>query len=254
MNFIGIIASLLISSASAASPCSSAEYGYVHSSTPTMDICHSNYLTEYSTKYHSPIIVNWTLTKEELKNCNKRKGSFHRDPEANGQDVSPDEFTDSGFDRGHLTPAEDNLFSNQTEYDSFDMTNITAQNPKLNRNGWKWFENLTRLYAFQYDKVVVYSGVIFKTDNYMKDVRIPDYFWKIVYIPSINKNISILVPNIPVNGEDILDYLSTPKEIETKANVVIPLPLSANKEEMGDNDDVDVTTSDITYSKVCRIF
>lgn len=246
----GLLLSLLISGSNISSGCKAAEYGNTITRENVINVCHKNYLSEYSIKYKIPIVVNWTLTKGELSNCNKRKGSFHRDGLLNGEDASPKDYTSSGYDRGHLTPAEDNLFSDETEYDSFAMTNITPQVPELNRNGWKWLENLTRLYAYQNDKVVVYSGVIFTTENYMKEVRIPDYFWKVIYIPSTNENISVIVPNKEIHGEDILEYLSTPKEVEKKANIILPI---TNKNYMGDDDTISVKQSDIVLSKVCKI-
>lgn len=245
-----LLLSLIISTSSISNKCPAAEYGNVLTKENIINVCHENYLSEYSIKYKLPIVVNWTLTKEELSNCNKRKGSFHRDSMLDGEDASPKDYTDSGYDRGHLSPAEDNLYSNNTEYDSFNMTNITPQVPELNRNGWKWLENLTRLYAYQNDKVVVYSGVIFTTENYMKEVRIPDYFWKVIYIPSTKQNISVIVPNKEIHGEDILEYLSTPKEIEQKAHIILPI---MNKNYMGDDDNISVKRADILLSKVCKI-
>ncbi|AXH72873.1 MAG: DNA/RNA non-specific endonuclease [Caudoviricetes sp.] len=249
---INLILSLFLSTYPAT--CNSAEYGMVKIKNEKQydikNVCHKNYLSQYSINYKLPIVVNWTLTKNELSNCNKRNGTFHRDNLMEGKDASPKDYTNTGYDRGHLTPAEDNLFSTETEYDSFNMTNITPQVPELNRNGWKWLENLTRLYAYQYDKVVVYSGVIFTSNLNIKGIRVPDYFWKVIYIPSTKQNISVIVPNKKIQGEDILEYLSTPYEIEIKANIVLPI---TNKNFMGDDDNIHVKNKDILLSKVCKL-
>lgn len=247
---LGFLLSLFIGTASASVVCPSAEYGNIPTKETTLNVCHTNYLSEYSIKYKIPIVVNWTITKDELSNCNKRKGTFHRDLLLEGEDASPKDYTNSGYDRGHLSPAEDNLFSDKTEYDSFSMTNIAPQIPELNRNGWKWLENLSRLYAFQDNKVVIYAGVIFTTEKYIKGVRIPDYFWKVIYIPSTKENISVIVPNKEIHGEDVLEYLSTPEEIEQKAHIILPI---TNKNYMGDDDTINIKQSDIVLAKVCKI-
>lgn len=248
------ILSLFISAASAQTMCPAAPFGPTDiKNYQTISVCHTNYLSQYNVKFHLPMSVNWVLTKDELNNCNVRKDSFSRDPLLNGEDVSPRDYANSNYDKGHLSPAEDNLFSEKTAYESFYMSNMTPQVPEFNRDGWKWFEQLTREYAFQYGKVIVWDGPILDSDKMIKnEIMVPDYFWKIVYIPSINKTISILAPNAPIKGDNILNYLSTPSEIEIKAGITVPLPTNVNKGYMGDNDDVITTATQIRDAKTCQ--
>lgn len=250
---LNFILSLFVTTAFAQT-CPAAPYGETQiQNYQTVSVCHTNYLTQYSETYHDPIVVNWVLTKEELANNCLKRSTFETDPELNGNDVSPYAYRNSGYDKGHLSPAEDNVFSQKTENESFYMSNMTPQIPQFNRNGWKWFEELERKYAYQYGKVVIWSGTIFENDNSFNGVRVPTKFWKIIYIPSINKVISILAPNEPIKGDDILTFLSTPDEIEMKAGVIIPLPESVDKNQMGDDDDINVSNSDIQKAKSCSI-
>ena len=120
---LGLIFSVFLSTAYADVPCQSSKYGpTIINGTETTKLCHKNYLSQYSEKFKDPIVVNWTLTKNELSNCNSRNGSFSRDPLEEGKDVSPSEYTQTGYDRGHLSPAEDNLFDDEAEHESFYFT------------------------------------------------------------------------------------------------------------------------------------
>ena len=250
---LGFIFSLFIATASAASySCPVAVNGIpkLSSDTNIIKLCHENYLSEYSTKEKIPMVVTWSITNDELDNCNKRKGKFSQDPMANGEDVSPNLYKNTSYDRGHYSPAEDNLFDDDSEKESFYMTNMSPQNPGLNRGGWKWFEELTRRYAYQYGQVDVYTGVILTTNTYINGIRVPDYYWKVDYIPSQNKTISVIVPNAKIKGKDILMYITTKNDVERKANIILPLPKNTTQIVYDKNL---VSSSKIRNSKSCPI-
>lgn len=252
---LGLIFSLLISTAHAAPvQCPAAQNGNpIISSEQVVNLCHQNYLSEYSERYHIPMVVSWTITKEELSNCNHREGSFHHDPMINGNDASPDSYNGINYDKGHFSPAEDNLFDPDAEYQSFNMTNVAPQVPELNRAGWKWFENLTRLYAYQYGEVDVTTGVVLSTNTYVNGIRVPDYFWKVDYIPQTGETISILVPNIVIHGKDILKYKTSVSNVENISHTEIPLPSNADKNSIGNTDNIDATAVEIRKARVCSI-
>uniref|UniRef100_A0A674CI28 Si:dkey-243k1.3 n=1 Tax=Salmo trutta TaxID=8032 RepID=A0A674CI28_SALTR len=80
-----------------------------------------------------------------------------------------EDYTHSGFDRGHLNPMDTFPSRNAT----FTLTNVVPQNPKLNQNAW------VRHDAAQ---AYVLVGAIPSTDNWIvKDnvrrVNIPEYIW-----------------------------------------------------------------------------
>lgn len=234
-----------------AQSCPVAEYGPATISSPTVSFCHTNYLSQFSVSNKIPLVVNWTLTKDELDNCNHRDGSFERDPMANGEDASPSDYIRTGYDRGHMSPAEDNLFDPDAEKESFYMTNMTPQAPQLNRNGWKWFEEETRLYAEQYGEVIVWDGVVLTTNTFKNGVRVPDFLWKVVYVPKTNKAISILVPNETVSGKMILRYQTSVSHIESVAGVTLPIPSSYDKSQQSNVFDLTTTRKSIVDSKTC---
>ena len=232
---LSFILSLFISTASAAS-CPSAVYG-IPENNPTLqtvDICHTGYFTKYSYTKKDPALTIWSISKTTATGCLSRQGNFSHDPELENTpfvDANPSDYDKTGYDKGHIADAKDFEYDVKTERESFYMTNMTPQEPGLNRNGWKWFEAFSRVLAVEYNNVVIYSGPVFTNNDSIltDDVVIPEYFYKIVYIPSLNKAISILVPNKDISGSDILNYLVSVDEIQNKIGFNILLPSQYDK-------------------------
>lgn len=223
----------------------------VNSDTNVIKICHTGYYTEYSTKNYDPEITIWNVDKNAAISSNKRSGSFKRDPLANGLDASPSDYTGSGYDKGHIADAADFTFDDKQETESFYMTNMTPQLPGLNRGGWKWLETATRYYAIKYGKVVVYSGPIFGIEDSKLNskVDIPKYFWKIIYVPSTNEALSIIVPNTKIEGKDILKYVVSVSDIENYTKIKISLPSNFDKTKKADVSEWNVSFKTLLDSK-----
>src|SRR5262249_4737399 len=58
--------------------------------------------------------------------------------------VTPNEYNNSGFDRGHLCPRSDRTSSPEAARATFVMTNIVPQAPALNQHAWADFEDYCR--------------------------------------------------------------------------------------------------------------
>lgn len=111
-----------------------------------------------------------------------RKNNFHvdsREPCA----ISTNYPT--GFDRGHMVPAEDANYSKQTESDCFVMTNMTPQLAAFNRGIWKKLETYCRKSLPGNDSLIVESGILTKDIHKEGNINIPTWFYKkIVFYPS----------------------------------------------------------------------
>lgn len=244
--------SFLISTVMAATlSCPVIPYGNpVNADTNVLKLCHTGYYTEYSTSKLDPEITIWSVDKNTAISNNKRIGAFKRDPMAKGLDASPSAYTESGYDKGHMADAADFTYNETLEKETFYMTNMTPQLPGLNRGGWKWLETATRYYALKYDQVYVYSGPIFGTDDSkISNVTVPKYFWKIIYVPSINKSLSVVVPNKKIEGKDIMNYRVSVSDIEKYTNIKISLPSNYDKTEKSDIGIWDVNFKELMDSK-----
>lgn len=75
--------------------------------------------------------------------------------------ASLSDYSKSGYDRGHLSPAAD--FASAQEYrDSFLLTNVSPQVGRgLNSLYWREFERFVRSLVWKFDRVHVVTGPLF---------------------------------------------------------------------------------------------
>lgn len=98
-----------------------------------------------------------------------------------------DDFRNSKYDRGHMCPAGDRSSSIVDMKSTFDMVNVAAQVPSLNRGQWLATENECRRYAITYDSVCVLAVPIFlhrdTTFIGANHVAVPHAFMKACWLP-----------------------------------------------------------------------
>jgi endonuclease G len=70
------------------------------------------------------------------------------------------DYQKSGYDRGHLAPAEDMWYSMETMVQSFFYSNMSPQLPRFNLGVWKKLEMQMRNWAVEYDNLYVVTGPI----------------------------------------------------------------------------------------------
>ena len=115
--------------------CSEGNYGYIEMPSVEPDeniIYHAGYTTSYNTTTLIPKWVAYELTDEEVQGVFPRSGSFGMDPDSTGRQAMREDYSNSGWDKGHMAPAADMKWSEQSMYESFYLTNICPQNHTLN--------------------------------------------------------------------------------------------------------------------------
>lgn len=144
------------------------------------------YTVSYNNTYKTPNWVAWELTREETQGKEDRKDKFVPDPDLPEPRVEHADYTRSGYDRGHMAPAADMKWSEETMAQSFYMSNICPQNQKLNRDDWGDLEETCREWAKKYGRVYIVCGPIYDKKNPKRigkhQVAVPDRFFKVVLI------------------------------------------------------------------------
>jgi len=163
----------------------------------TVRIKHTNYSTVFSKSKKYPLVVEWWVTKN-MVTCPtplKRKDNFKPDPKLfQYTDLSKD-YVGSGFDRGHMMPAADNLCQTQQVQDEcFYFSNMAAQYHSLNAGDWKSLETFVREEAKKSDSIRVWCGNIGEIKK-IGSVSVPKYCWKVIYIKKENIWKSFLFEN-----------------------------------------------------------
>lgn len=157
---------------------------------------HTNYTTHFSKSKRYPVLVEWTTTKA-MVGCPtplKRKDNFKPDPQLPVETNIAADYVKSGYDRGHVMPAADNLCQTPAVQDEcFYFSNMVAQTHRLNAGDWKSLETATRDWALLGD-VKVWSGSIGE-EKKIGSVSVPVKCWKVVLIKGSNKKMAFLFNN-----------------------------------------------------------
>jgi endonuclease G len=80
--------------------------------------------------------------------------------------VSHDDYTNSGYDRGHMAPNAtiDYCYGRQAQLETFLMSNICLQTSNLNRGIWATLEDSERDWANKCGEIWVITGPVFDVD------------------------------------------------------------------------------------------
>ena len=149
-------------------------------------ISHTGFTLSYDADFKTPQWVAWELTAEELDGTWPRKDSFSPDPEVRGAQAYHKDYSNSGYDRGHMAPAADMKWSEAAMEESFYTSNICPQNRNLNRGDWKDLEELERDWAKEYGAVAIAAGPIYTSKRPKRigahKVAVPDAFFKVLLV------------------------------------------------------------------------
>lgn len=141
------------------------------------------YTLSFNELHHLANWVAYVLTADEtVARVNRFDGVFTPDPLL-AQSPDNTDYLQSGYDRGHLAPAADMEFSQNTMQESFFFSNIAPQTPAFNRGIWKRLECLQRLWAKEYDSVYIITGPVLTSKLKTigpHNVSVPRYFYKVI--------------------------------------------------------------------------
>jgi endonuclease G len=102
------------------------------------------YTLSYNAKRLTPNWVCWQLRKDNIGHA--QRGPFESDPDLpkGFPEVTTHVYDGSGFDRGHMCPAQDRSSSQKDMDATFYTTNIVPQSPNCNQRGWERLEAYCR--------------------------------------------------------------------------------------------------------------
>lgn len=160
-------------------------------------IKHTNYTTHFSKSKKYPVLVEWVTTKA-MVGCPtplKRKDNFKPDPQLVAESNIGADYVKSGYDRGHVMPAADNLCQTpQVQDECFYFTNMIPQTHRLNAGDWKSVETLSRDLAYTNGEVKVWAGAIGEQKK-IGGISVPDKCWKVIYIKNTKQWLAFVFNN-----------------------------------------------------------
>ncbi|MCA1594598.1 MAG: DNA/RNA non-specific endonuclease [Acidobacteria bacterium] len=197
----------------------------------------SNYLLvkpQYALSYNNdrggPNWVSWHLQASDIGSV-ERQNNFH--PEAalpaGFKRVTPDDYTGTGFDRGHVCNSKDRTATGADNSETFSMANMLPQTPDLNRHVWEQLESYCRTLAQRGNELYIIAGGYgsAKVIGRANKVSVPTNCWKIVVvlpqgtdISRIDKSTRVIAVDMPNTSGIALDlwakYATTVQDIEQK--------------------------------------
>ena len=189
---------------------------------------------------HTTLIPNWVayeLTKEETYGDYKASSNFSRDPSLVGRQASREDYSCSGWDKGHMVPKADLKWSQKAWWQSHYFTNVCPQDHTLNGGDWNKLEQQVRRWARQYDSLFVVCGPIFTNEEHgtigKARVHIPDAFFKavLVHLPDGSYSAVAFVMENDDKRHGIADAAMSVDEIEKIINRDLFPALSDDIEE-----------------------
>jgi endonuclease G len=107
-----------------------------------VELCNSFYAVRYDLAHNEPII---SVEKFRAGHHPERLNDFHPDLRLDvATRAEKSDYLHSGYDQGHMTPAADATTA-QEMHDTFLLSNMTPQQPTLNRLAWKMLEIKVRM-------------------------------------------------------------------------------------------------------------
>lgn len=209
-------------------------YGLPTSAKQLIYIGRIAYVVGYDPKAKIPSWVSYVLTPSNTLGSIKRSNAFAADYSLKPEDRAIlEDYEHSDYDKGHNTPDDDNNWNVNVEKESFILTNMTPQNPNLNRGIWKQLETIIRSWAFnKQHPLCIYTGPIYSNTSFVigkGNVTVPDSYYKIAIDTITNDSLGFIFKNAEHKTNDISLFQVTVSEIETATGITFPLPIPSRK-------------------------
>ena len=160
-----------------------------------------------------------TIFRHDYETDFKRPAEFTQNP-AVSHDKQPTTswYSNSGYDRGHISPNADNSYNDDAIHQSFYVTNIAPQDPWTNRGPWGHLEEGLRSFAQTQTQDLFIVTCTHGQSGTIHDggIVVPEYYYKLVCALDESKD----YPTASFYG---LNTLSTSEDRDARqANVFTP--------------------------------
>jgi DNA/RNA endonuclease G (NUC1) len=189
------------------------------------------YVACFDNKTNGSLYVSSDLRSELVNNHrNRDDNKFEQDMDVAKQNrINQKEYTNSGFDRGHLQTNSHSDATEESQQETFLMSNILPQTPELNRGAMKELEIYISQLTKKEGRLLVITGPVYKDgyDNRLSTsdrVVVASHFFKIYNIPSKNITNYYVIPNDNmVDSRNYRKYQITKEQAKAKYGIEIEI-------------------------------
>jgi endonuclease G len=195
----------------------------------------------YDATHKIPAWVGYALTREDaVTKATGRQGSFRPDAALpRGDRAENADYSKSGYDKGHMAPANDFTRSVEAMRATFILTNAVPQKHGVNGGKWAQLEGAVHNLASERGTVWIFSGPVFAGSGPVTtigpdDVAVPTHTFKVVLLVHASgekEMFAFVMPNIDKPTGTISDYTFSVNEVEklTGLNFYDALPAAEQK-------------------------
>lgn len=186
-------------------------------------VIHNDYTLSYIKNCQQPEWIIYKLTDDMLsknKSC-KRPNYFKKDALILDQEATHNDYTNSGFDRGHLVPAADMKYNCISYKETFITSNISPQKHKFNSRVWYDLEKQVRDWVNNKNELYIITGPIISKENKKienTNICIPSYFYKIIIDIRDTNIIAFLLPH-EEETKNIRNHIVSVDSLELITNI-----------------------------------
>ena len=187
---------------------------------------HKFFLIGYDPDYKLPEFVTYELTAEKMRMKQfKRRNNFMADPLLRQKGlavVGQKDYVGSPYHRGHMAPADDFGWSQESIDATFVMTNMAPQMPNLNSNAWLKLENKVRRWGCGEERITVITGPLLTPDlsRLSSGVAIPKSFYKIIIDETPPRKAIAFIFHQEDRGDVILERMVPVQEAYSKLSLL----------------------------------
>jgi len=199
---------------------SAAAYGH-----PVVVLTNIGYLSGYCEARRNPAWVGFSISSLSVGPPARRLSKLLTDGRTTSR-VTHQDFSNTGFDRGHMAPnyAIGTRYGHEAQRETFLMSNIAPQAPDLNRLWWRALEEKeANDFALRFERVWVICGPVFSGEHRKlpSGVDIPAAFYRIILDEEAGQPrvLAFLVPQTGTGHEPLAQYLTSVREIERETGL-----------------------------------
>ena len=192
------------------------------------------FVLSYNSKTHTANWVSWQLNRSWIGTAD-RQDNFRPDDAlpAAAYKVRPNDYSGSGYDRGHIAPSADRTRNEADNSSTFLMTNMMPQVPELNRGVWGDLEDYCRSLVQQGKELYIVAGPVGRKGSIGKTekIAVPTKTWKVIAvldrqglgmqgITNNTRTIAVMMPNdASVKGSGWKSFRVSVKQVERETGL-----------------------------------
>ncbi|OWK46727.1 DNA/RNA non-specific endonuclease [Fimbriiglobus ruber] len=196
------------------------------------------YALSYNNTKGTPNWVSWCVHAGDFGPAPRSQFYPDSDLPSIFKHVTPRDYTDSGFDRGHMCPRSDRTSTTTAANATFAMTNIIPQAPAVNQKAWADLEDYCRLLVQRKHQTLYIidgpqgqggTGTKGQADTIARGkVVVPAQCWKVILVVdggtgtsadvgrvgSDTRMIAVVMPNVQSTGHGWAKFRTSVREVE----------------------------------------